>query len=100
MPHTTSALFFLWTHRSASFLRRMADAFDADEPFTCPGHHPHLRLIESNGCKEPAKAILLGSSNSWFPTALSALSIPRATDKLGKLVEEQWGELTDLDSSR
>ena len=61
-------------------------------------HHPHLRLIESNGCKEGAKAILLGSSNSWFPTALSALSIPRATDKLGKLVEEQWGELTDLDS--
>jgi hypothetical protein len=78
--------------------RRMADAFDADEPFTCPGHHPHLRLIESNGCKEDAKTILLGSSNSWFPSALSALSIPRATDKLGKLVEEQWGELTDLDT--
>lgn len=78
--------------------RRMADAFDPDNPFTCSGHHPHLRLIEAAGCKEQAKAILLGSSNSWFPTALSALSIPRATDKLGKLVEEQWGELKDLDS--
>lgn len=78
--------------------RRMADAFDPDVAFACPAHHPHLRLIEANGCTENAKAILLGSSNSWFPTALSALSIPRATDRLGKLVEEQWGELTDLDS--
>ena len=76
--------------------RRMADAFDPDSPFSCPGHHPHLRLIEKD-CKEPAKAILLGSSNSWFPTALSALSIPRATDKLGKLVEEQWAELKDTE---
>ena len=66
--------------------------------FACPGHHPHLRLVEAHGCAEPAKAILLGSSNSWFPTALSALSIPRAADKLGRLVEEQWGELTDLDT--
>ena len=41
---------------------------------------------------------MLGSSNSWFPTALSALAIPRATDKLGKLVEEEWKELADLES--
>ena len=80
--------------------RRMADAFDSDTdtPFTCPGHHPHLRLTESKDCTERAKPILLGSSNSWFPTALSALSIPRATDKLGKLVDEQWGDLSDLES--
>lgn len=78
--------------------RRMADAFDTDPDsvLSCPGHHPHLRLLEP-GCKEPAKAILLGSSNSWFPTALSALSVPRAVDKLGKLVEEQWAELKDTD---
>ena len=54
----------------------------------CAGHHPQLRLVEHN-CVEPAKAILLGASNSWFPTPLSALSIPRATDKLGRLVEER-----------
>lgn len=77
--------------------RRMADAFDADVPFSCPGHHPHLRLVETQECKEPAKAILLGASNSWFPIALSALSIPRAADKLGKLIEEQWNELKDTD---
>ncbi len=57
----------------------------------------HLRLVE-NDCKEKAKPILLGASNSWFPIALSALSIPRATDKLGKLVEEQWAKLMNANS--
>jgi hypothetical protein len=80
--------------------RRMADAFDSDPSaaFTCPAHHPHLRRTDNAGCTEPAKAILLGSSNSWFPIAFSALSIPRATDRLGKFVEEQWGELTTIES--
>lgn len=76
--------------------RRMTDAFDPDSPFSCSGHHPHLRLNDKD-CKEDAKTILLGASNSWFPTVLSALSIPRATDKLGKNVEEQWAELKDTD---
>ena len=83
---------------SCAIERRMADAFDSDAVFSCPAHHPHLRKTEMTGCKEPGKAILLGSSNSWFPTALSALSIPRATDKLGKLVEEQWIELAHLEN--
>ncbi len=80
--------------------RRMADAFDTDPEtaIACSGHHPHLRLVDSKDCEAPAKTVLLGSSNSWFPTALSALSIPRATDKLGKLVEEQWSKLTNANS--
>ena len=82
---------------SCDMERRMADAFDPEAKYSCPGHHPHLRLIE-NDCKEEAKPILLGASNSWFPTALSALSIPRATDKLGKLIEEQWAKLTNATS--
>lgn len=77
--------------------RRMSDAFGPEAEFSCTGHHPHLRLTERD-CKEPAKTILLGASNSWFPTALSALSIPRAVDKLGKLVEEQWAKLTNTTS--
>lgn len=77
--------------------RRMADAFDPDNPFACTGHHPHLRLVESKPCKEPAKTILLGASNSWFAVSLSALSIPRATDKLERMVEEQWLELKDAE---
>jgi hypothetical protein len=79
--------------------RRMADAFDRDFTYVCKGHHPHLRLIESKECRENAKAILLGASNSWFPMALSALSIPRATDHLSKLIEEQWGELKTVETA-
>ncbi|MGA7394756.1 MAG: hypothetical protein WBW78_19030 [Terrimicrobiaceae bacterium] len=37
------------------------------------------------------------SRPGWFPTPLSALSIPQASDKLGRLVEEQWAELKDTD---
>lgn len=87
---------------SCGLTRRMADAFDSNTQFKCRGHHPHLRLIEPD-CPEPAKTILLGASNSWFPTALSALSIPRSVDKLGKMVEEQWADLKeteDLDELR
>ncbi len=79
--------------------RRMSDAFDQDTHFTCPGHHPHLRRIETDPCAEQARAILLGASNSWFSVSLSALSIPQATDRLAKLVEEQWGELKSVESA-
>lgn len=77
--------------------RRMADAFEAKALFKCPGHHPHLRKVDAKGCEEPAKTILLGASNSWFAIALSALSIPSATDHLGKRVAEQWTELKDTE---
>jgi hypothetical protein len=84
-------------HGGCGMSRRMADAFDPSAEFACSGHHPHLRLVEQD-CKEKAKPILLGASNTWFPTALSALSIPSATDKLGKLVEEQWSKLMNANS--
>ncbi|HOC73462.1 MAG TPA: DUF1998 domain-containing protein [Candidatus Hydrogenedentes bacterium] len=77
--------------------RRMADAFDSDTKFSCPGHHPHLRRTDTDECQEPAKPILLGASNSWFATSLSALSIPRATDRLARIIEEQWAELKDTE---
>lgn len=79
--------------------RRMGDAFDRDHfHFACPGHHPHLRLVESEGCKENARTILLGSSNSWFPTVMSALSIPRAADRLAILADDLWTQLKDIPS--
>jgi Domain of unknown function (DUF1998) len=78
--------------------RRMADAFDHDSHFHCPGHHPHLRRIDTDPCPEEAKAILLGASNSWFSVSLSALSIPQATHRLAKLVEDNWDELKNVES--
>lgn len=78
--------------------QRMAKAFDPDAPFACRAHHPHLRWVDPQGCKASAKTVLLGASNSWFPVALSAISVPQATDKLGQLVEAHWSKLSDIPS--
>ena len=79
--------------------RRMSDAFDTDQfQIQCRGHHPHLRMDDPKGCKEISRTILLGASNSWFPIVMSALTIPRAADKLGQLVEKHWVKLKDLPS--
>jgi hypothetical protein len=78
----------------------MADAFDSEAwTIKCSGHHPHLRRVDSNGCKEDARTILLGASNSWFPLVMSALTIPGASeDKLAGLVDEHWVDLKDIPS--
>lgn len=80
--------------------RRMADAFDRDTfHIHCPAHHPHLRRVESGGCDEEARTILLGASNSWFPLVMSALSLPsRDQVKLAIAIEENWAALTDIPS--
>lgn len=79
--------------------RRMGDAFDRDRfQLSCKGHHPHLRLIDPNGCTEEGRTILLGASNSWFPSVMSALSIPHGTDRLAVLIESQWAQLKDVPS--
>src|SRR5207244_5913517 len=56
----------------------------------CRGRHPHLRKFDDEACKEQMKGILLGASNSWFPVALSALSIPKSSNKLAQLVDKNW----------
>ena len=80
--------------------RRMADAFDRDTfAIPCSGHHPHLRRTDPKGCRETARTILLGASNSWFPLVMSALSLPpTAQDKLALLVADHWAGLKDIPS--
>ena len=80
--------------------RRMADAFDRDAfAMPCTGHHPHLRRTDAEECGETARTILLGSSNSWFPLVMSALSLPpTAQDKLALLIADKWALLKDLPS--
>jgi hypothetical protein len=71
--------------------RRLSEAFGeqnrAGMP-RCRGSHPHLR--ERSGCELQMRPMLLGASNSWFAVTRSALSLPRATDELGELVEQNW----------
>ena len=80
--------------------RRMADAFDRDVfTIACSGHHPHLRKFDPGGCREQARTIVLGSSNSWFALVMSALSLPPDSgDELASLVEEHWAALKDIPS--
>jgi hypothetical protein len=83
--------------------RRMSDAFSEDgkvELSHCRGRWPHLRKFDEEACACQQKGILLGSSNSWFPMMLSALSIPSTPDKLGQLIEQNWGELQECESPR
>ena len=83
--------------------RRMSDAFSEEgknEVSQCRGRWPHLRKYDDDRCNEKQRAMLLGSSNSWFPLMLSALSIPSTTDKLGQLIELNWAELEECESVR
>lgn len=82
--------------------RRMGQAFgpnnrDAMPP--CRGRRPHLRDIDPDGCDEPhVKPMLQGASNLWFPVQISALSVPQASDELGRLVDENWEVLNKATS--
>src|SRR5262249_43254188 len=82
-----------WRCEAGGATRRMAAAFasaEDDEAILppCRGRQPHLRKYTEEGCKCPAKAILLGASNSWFPVMLSALSVPTQVDKLAQLLQQ------------
>ncbi|MBE9044586.1 DUF1998 domain-containing protein [Pleurocapsales cyanobacterium LEGE 10410] len=71
--------------------RRLSDAFGEvgkNNLPACRGRHPHLRNFED--CDRQMKSILLGASNSWFSSTLSALSIPSAANQLEELVEQNW----------
>lgn len=76
--------------------KRLGEAFGHN--FVCQSFHPHLRAKDRCKCTEPARTILLGASNAWFPIVLSAISIPAAIDKLGQLIDEHWADMQDIDS--
>lgn len=60
----------------------------------CTFRWPHLRGQDPNECDcDTVRPIALGASNLWFPVLISALSVPQATDDLGRLIEENWAVL-------
>ncbi len=78
--------------------RSLVHAFgrDADLP-ACRGRHPHLNTFDEN-CEAKPRAVLLGSSNSWFSISLSVLAIPQGKDLLGKLIDDGWTYFSDVES--
>ena len=81
--------------------RSLVDAFGARASGSlpvCRGRHPHLRKADGD-CGRQLRTILLGSSNSWFPKAISALSIPTGETKLEQAIAEKaqlFGNMEDL----
>jgi hypothetical protein len=77
--------------------RRMGQAFDPKNRNlmpACRGRRPHLRDIDPSGCDQGnVKPMLQGASNSWFPVSISALSMPEASNDLGRLLEDNWETL-------
>ena len=85
----------LWVSCTECGLRRqMVQAFDRENPVlpACRGRHAHLNSFDSP-CSETLRPILLGASNGWFPTALTVLSVPTQSGRLGQLVEDHWAVL-------
>ncbi len=63
----------------------------------CRGRHPHLDRYDDD-CREQARTVLLGATNSWFPITLSALAIPLSRDPVYQLVRDGWNYFHDTDS--
>lgn len=65
----------------------------------CRGRHPHLSAFDE-GCDEQPRAVLLGSTNSWFSVSISVLAIPLAGSQLEQLVNDGWTYLEDVESEQ
>ena len=63
----------------------------------CRGRHPHLGRFDDE-CSEPARAVLLGATNSWFPVTISALAIPMFREPINQLVQDGWTNFEDAES--
>ncbi len=64
----------------------------------CRGRHPHLDRYDDD-CREQARTVLLGATNSWFPITLSALAIPLSRDPVYQLVRD-CGDYFEADIKR
>ena len=81
---------------SCNARRRMSEAFGEHGKLSmpqCRGRRPHLRDFEEDGCSQQVRAMLLGTSNLWFPEVLTTMAIPMASLRIDQLVEEHWSTL-------
>lgn len=65
----------------------------------CRARHPHLGIFEQDGCDVGTKLLVVGASNQWFGSTLSALSVPRTgASALAAMVEQLWPSLEPVTS--
>jgi hypothetical protein len=78
--------------------RSMSEAFGEAAEFSlpaCRGRHPHLPG-KFEPCGQPVRTLVLGATNSWFPTQLRAFTLPHNRNPLDHLVADFWAELKIL----
>jgi hypothetical protein len=61
----------------------------------CRGRHPHLGQ-RTEPCAEQLRTLVLGASNLWFNSSMSALSLPVGGGSLPQLVYDHWGTLEKM----
>ena len=90
----------LWVKCDCGASRSLAQAFGevgkSNLP-ACRGRNAHLGDFTSD-CKEEARAVLLGATNSWFPVTISALAIPLESDPISQVVANNWDTLVEIES--
>lgn len=90
----------LWVKCDCGASRSLAQAFGevgkSNLP-ACRGRNAHLGDFTSD-CKEEARAVLLGATNSWFPVTISALAIPFESDAISQAVADNWNYLKSAES--
>ena len=71
----------------------MAHSFDADalkKLAPCRGQRPWLSGATDEDCSETLRTLQRGSSNVWFSSVRSALSIPPWSHTVQRLVDRHW----------
>ena len=70
----------------------------------CRGHHPHLGYGEDSydtePCQEQLRTIILGATNSWFPSTVSTLAIPTRKNELAQEVADNWSVFGDFEDEQ
>lgn len=64
-------------------------------PF-CRGRRPHLRDFDPEGCTARVRPLILGASNTWFPSVISSLAIPLESGRLQQGLLEHWATLRNV----
>jgi hypothetical protein len=79
--------------------------YDASEPGSkalgrCSGYRPWLGIYaKDEGCDQTNRLLVRTASNAYFPLVFPVISLPEATDKLSKLVEELWPDISGVVST-
>ncbi|OLT24595.1 hypothetical protein BJF83_06285 [Nocardiopsis sp. CNR-923] len=77
--------------------RSMGEAFGPENAVNlprCRGRHPHLAAFES--CDQEPRTMVLGATNSWFPTQMRVFSLPQGDTALKDAVAEHMTTLGAL----